>query len=180
VADPQSGETVPIGTLGEIWTRGSCVTKGYFDNEEATRQALTEDGWLRTGDLGSMASDGYLTIQGRMKEMIIRGGENVYPREIEEVLLSHPAVAGACVVGLPDAEWGESIAAFIQLRAGIAEAESELTTFCRARLASYKTPRVWRFVDEFPQTASGKVQKYVLREQFLKEVRAGKSMDGAS
>jgi fatty-acyl-CoA synthase len=179
VADPQSGETVPIGTVGEILTRGSCVTKGYFDNEEATRQALTDDGWLRTGDLGSMASDGYLTIQGRMKEMIIRGGENVYPREIEEVLLSHPSVAGACVVGLPDAEWGESIAAFIQLRAGNAEAESELTTFCRARLASYKTPRVWRFVDEFPQTASGKIQKYVLRDQFLKEVRAEKSLDGA-
>jgi fatty-acyl-CoA synthase len=179
VADPQSGETVPIGTVGEILTRGSCVTKGYFDNEEATRQALTDDGWLRTGDLGSMASDGYLTIQGRMKEMIIRGGENVYPREIEEVLLSHPSVAGACVVGLPDAEWGEIIAAFIQLRAGNAEAECELTTFCRARLASYKTPRVWRFVDEFPQTASGKIQKYVLRDQFLKEVRAEKSLDGA-
>jgi fatty-acyl-CoA synthase len=178
VADPQSGETVPIGTVGEILTRGSCVTKGYFDNEEATRQALTDDGWLRTGDLGSMASDGYLTIQGRMKEMIIRGGENVYPREIEEVLLSHPAVARAYVVGLPDAEWGEIIAAFIQLRAGNAEAESELTSFCRVRLASYKTPRVWRFVDGFPETASGKVQKYVLREQFLKELRAEKSPDG--
>jgi fatty-acyl-CoA synthase len=177
VADPQSGETVPIGAVGEILTRGSCVTKGYFDNEEATRQALTDDGWLRTGDLGSMASDGYLTIQGRMKEMIIRGGENVYPREIEEVLLSHPAVARAYVVGLPDAEWGEIIAAFIQLRAGNAEAESELTTFCRVRLASYKTPRVWRFVDEFPETGSGKVQKYVLREQLLKELRAEKSLD---
>jgi fatty-acyl-CoA synthase len=177
VADPQSGETVPIGAVGEILTRGSCVTKGYFDNEEATRQALTDDGWLRTGDLGSMASDGYLTIQGRMKEMIIRGGENVYPREIEEVLLSHPAVARAYVVGLPDAEWGEIIAAFIQLRAGNAEAESELTTFCRVRLASYKTPRVWRFVDEFPETGSGKVQKYVLREQLLKELRGEKSLD---
>ncbi|MGU7781096.1 AMP-binding protein [Burkholderia sp. PU8-34] len=179
VADPRSGDTVPIGTLGEIWTRGKCVTKGYFDNEEATRQALTDDGWLRTGDLGSMASDGYLTIQGRMKEMIIRGGENVYPREIEEVLLGHPAVAGVCVVGLPDAEWGEIVAAFVQLRAGNAEAEHELTDYCRARLASYKTPRVWRFVDAFPQTASGKIQKYVLRDQFLEEARAEKSLDGA-
>src|SRR5260370_8081738 len=98
---------------------------------------------------------------------------------MEEVLLSHPAVAGACVVGLHDAEWGEIIAAFIQLRAGNAEAESELTTFCRARLASYKTPRVWRFVDEFPQTASGKIQKYVLRDRFLKEVHAEKSLDGS-
>ncbi|QBR03398.1 AMP-binding protein [Paraburkholderia pallida] len=180
VANPQSGETVPFGTVGEIWTRGSCVTKGYFDNAEATRQALTGDGWLRTGDLGSMASDGYLTIQGRMKEMIIRGGENVYPREIEEVLLSHPAVVAACVVGLPDAEWGEIIAAFVQLKAGRAEGESELTSFCRTRLASYKTPRVWRFVDQFPQTASGKVQKYVLREQLLKEARTDKSLDGGS
>jgi fatty-acyl-CoA synthase len=179
VINPQTGETVPIGVTGEILTRSSCVTRGYFDNEEATRQALTSDGWLRSGDLGSMASDGYLSIQGRMKEMIIRGGENVYPREIEEVLLRHPAVAGACVVGLPDAEWGETIAAFIRLRSGAIETESDLATFCRAHLASYKAPRVWRFVDEFPQTASGKVQKYILREQYLKEMQPETSQNSS-
>jgi fatty-acyl-CoA synthase len=177
VTDPHTGETVPTDVSGEIWTRSSCVTLGYFDDEEATRKALTKDGWLRSGDLGSMARDGYLKIQGRMKEMIIRGGENVYPREIEEVLLRHPAVEGACVVGLPDAEWGEIIAAFVRLRTGADATESELTVFCRTRLASYKAPRVWRFVDQFPQTASGKVQKYILREQYLEELQSEKSQN---
>lgn len=171
IADPESGATVPVDTVGEIWTRSRCVTPGYFDNDAATREALTPDGWLRTGDLGSMAGDGYLSIRGRIKEMIIRGGENVYPREIEDLLLSHPSVAGAAVVGLPDREWGEIIGAFVQLRPGTAATARELDAFCRKSLAAYKTPRMWRFVERLPMTASGKIQKFVLRNAYLSEAR---------
>lgn len=169
VIDPASGETVPLGVVGEICARGCGVMAGYFDNPGATAQALDAEGWLHTGDLGSLDAQGYCRIQGRLKDMIIRGGENIYPREIEDVLFTHPGIANVSVVGVPDAEWGEQVAAFIQPRAGVPVGTDELATFCRAHLAPFKVPRIWRVVAAFPQTASGKIQKFALREQVLKE-----------
>ncbi|MDE1566580.1 AMP-binding protein [Aquabacter sp. P-9] len=169
VIDPLSGETVPLGVVGEICARGCGVMAGYFDNPGATAHALDAEGWLHTGDLGSLDAQGYCRIQGRLKDMIIRGGENIYPREIEDVLFTHPGIANVSVVGVPDAEWGEQVAAFIQPRAGVPVGTDELATFCRAHLAPFKVPRIWRVVTAFPQTASGKIQKFALREQVLRE-----------
>jgi fatty-acyl-CoA synthase len=159
IVDPDTGETVPIGVIGEVCAKSICVMKGYFGDLKATTQAIDAQGWLHTGDLGSMDAQGYLRIQGRIKDMIIRGGENIYPREIEDALHTHPGVTHASVVGVPDPEWGEVVVAFVQPRPGHNLSGDELGEFCRARLASYKTPRLWRFVDHFPQTASGKIQK---------------------
>ena len=167
--DPVSGDTVPLGTVGEICARGCGVMAGYFDNPAATAIALDAQGWLHTGDLGSLDADGYCRIQGRLKDMIIRGGENIYPREIEDVLFTHPGIANASVVGVPDAEWGEQVAAFIQPRAGVSLGSEDLAAFCRQHLAPFKVPRIWRFVEAFPQTASGKIQKFALRDQLLTE-----------
>ncbi|XHC09169.1 AMP-binding protein [Labrenzia sp. ac12] len=165
VADPSTGKTLPVDTVGEICTRGPCVMTGYFDDKNATTAAIDPEGWLHTGDLGSMDAAGYCQIQGRLKDMIIRGGENIYPREVEDVLFTHPGVAGVAVVGVPDADWGEVVAAFVQLRPGQKREPSDLEAFCRQHLASYKVPRIWRMVDQFPQTASGKIQKFLLRGQ---------------
>jgi fatty-acyl-CoA synthase len=167
IVDPDTGETAPLEKIGEICTRGYGVMKDYFDNPGATAHAIDKDGWLHTGDLGSMDRYGYCRVQGRLKDLIIRGGENIYPREIEDVLFTHPAIASVAVVGVPDREWGEIVVAFVQTKA--ATDEAALTAFCRERLASYKIPRIWRFVEQFPQTASGKVQKFVLRDQYLTE-----------
>jgi fatty-acyl-CoA synthase len=141
--------------------------KDYFDNPGATANAIDSDGWLHTGDLGSMDKFGYCRVEGRLKDLIIRGGENIYPREVEDVLFTHPSIESVAVVGVPDHEWGEIVAAFVQTKA--ATDQAALIAFCRDRLASYKVPRVWRFVEQFPQTASGKIQKFVLREQYLAE-----------
>jgi fatty-acyl-CoA synthase len=159
--------TVPAGTVGEICTRGYHVMTGYFDAPEQTRAAIDPDGWLHTGDLGSMDRRGYLRIGGRLKEMIIRGGENIYPAEIEQVLLTHPSVLDVAVVGVPDEVWGEQVAAFIRLVPGAAANPEELFAYIRARLAPHKAPRVWEFVDEFPLTGSGKVRKFALRERLV-------------
>jgi fatty-acyl-CoA synthase len=166
VIDPATGATVPLDTVGEILARGYGVMTGYFNDPDGTARALDAEGWLHTGDLGSMDADGYCRIQGRLKDMIIRGGENIYPREIEDVLFTHPAVASASVVGIGDQELGEVPAAFVQLKPGLSASGDELTAFCRQHLAVYKVPRIWRFVEQFPQTASGKIQKFVLRDQF--------------
>jgi fatty-acyl-CoA synthase len=166
IADPATGLSAPPGVIGEILTRGYHVMKGYFDDPAATRETIDAAGWLHTGDLGSADERGYYRIEGRLKEMIIRGGENIYPREIEQVLYAHPAVADVAVVGVPDDHWGEQVAAFIQAAPGQAATAEELTAYCRTRLAAHKTPRHWRFVAGFPLTASGKVQKFVLREGF--------------
>ena len=163
IAQPGDGATVALGQVGEICTRSTCVMAGYYNDPASTAQAIDADGWLHTGDLGTMDGLGYLRIAGRLKDMIIRGGENVYPREIEDLLQNHVAVAEAAVVGVPDNEWGEQIAAVVRLRGPVTS--DELTTFCRLHLASFKVPRLWRFVDEFPQTASGKVLKLELRDQ---------------
>ena len=140
---------------------------GYFDDPAGTARALDPEGWLHTGDLGSLDEHGYLRVQGRLKDMIIRGGENIYPREIEDLLLTHPDVADAAVVGVPDQEMGEQVAAFIRPVAGRTPDLDQLNAFCREHLATYKTPRIWQVVHDFPQTASGKIQKYVLRDRYL-------------
>ena len=170
IVDPIDGHTLPIEQIGEICTRGYAVMKGYYKDPEATAAAIDWDGWLHTGDVGSLDAHGYCRIEGRLRDMIIRGGENIYPREIEQLLFEHPAVADAAVVGVPDDVWGEIPVAFIRLSSDVQPTEEELFGFCRQHLAPYKTPRHWRFVTQFPLTASGKVQKFVLRDQFIKGV----------
>ena len=168
IADSSTGKPVPIGAVGELCARGYLVMKGYWNMPEETASSIDAEGWYHTGDLASMDERGYLRIEGRLKDMIIRGGENIYPREIEDVLYSHPAVAEVSVVGVPDARWGEVVAAFIRPSAE-APTQQELFLFCRERLAAYKTPNHWVFVDAFPLTPSGKIQKFVLRERFVAE-----------
>jgi fatty-acyl-CoA synthase len=165
IADPRTGQTAACGTTGEICTRGYLVMHAYLGDPEATAAAIDPDGWLHTGDLGSMDERGYCRIQGRIKEMIIRGGENIYPREIEDVLLSHPGVAEVAVVGVPDRFWGETVGAVIRPSTAVPPTEAELTEVCRSRLAAYKIPNRWLFTTAFPLTASGKVRKSVLSAQ---------------
>lgn len=168
IVDPGSGETVPIGQIGEICTRGYHVMTGYFENEVATRAAIDADGWLHTGDLGAMDARGYCTIEGRIKDMIIRGGENIYPRELEELLFRHASVGDVAVIGLPHEKWGEEVAAFIRPAAGHKVNREELFDYMREHLAPHKTPRHWFSVEAMPLTGSGKIQKFRLREQWQK------------
>jgi acyl-CoA synthetase (AMP-forming)/AMP-acid ligase II len=163
ILDVTSGATAGPGVVGELCTRGYHVMTGYLDDPAATAAAIDADGWLHTGDLASMDARGYCRIAGRLKDMIIRGGENIYPREIEQVLLEHEDVADAAVVGVPDPTWGEQVAAFIRPAAGRTPDPERLAAHCRDRLAPHKTPRHWTVLDAFPLTASGKVRKHVLR-----------------
>ncbi len=165
IADAKTGEPVPCGTVGEICTRGYLVMQRYLGDPAATDAAIDREGWLHTGDLGSMDPRGYCRIEGRIKEMIIRGGENIYPREIELVLLSHPAVTAAAVVGIDDRFWGEVVGAAVSTSGDTPPTEAELAEFCRARLAPYKVPAQWLFTSAFPLTASGKIRKDVLSAQ---------------
>jgi fatty-acyl-CoA synthase len=169
IVDPATGSTVPVGESGELCCRGYLVMAGYFDLPEQTAAAIDADGWLHTGDLCSMDERGYVTVTGRLKDMIIRGGENIYPKEIESALLAHPDVLDAAVVGVPDPVFGEQPAAFVRTAPGAALTGEDLKTFLRRTLAPHKTPRVWRFVTEFPLTPSGKVRKYVLRDRLTAE-----------
>jgi len=165
IADVVTGAPVPVGQPGELCARGYMVMRGYHDAPAATAAAIDADGWYHTGDLASLDDRGYLRIEGRIKDMIIRGGENIYPREIEDVLFAHPAVAEVAVIGLPDPQWGEVVGAFIRLASGqAAPGPEELRAYCRERLAPYKTPVRWEFVEAFPMTPSGKIQKFKLRE----------------
>ncbi|HVT35670.1 MAG TPA: AMP-binding protein [Nevskiaceae bacterium] len=166
IVDPASGEILPVGQTGELCTRGYLVMHGYNDNPQATAAAIDADGWLHTGDLASMDARGYFRIRGRLKEMVIRGGENLFPVEIENVLHEHAEVGDVAVVGVPDERMGEELAAFVRRAAGSAVTEETLRTHVRTQLAAQKTPRYWIFVDEFPLTGSGKVQKFVLRERW--------------
>jgi fatty-acyl-CoA synthase len=175
IAGIETGEILPLGAVGEICVRGYLVMHGYFEMPEETARAIDADGWLHTGDLGSMDERGYLKVTGRLKEMIIRGGENIYPREIEEILFAHPDVAEVAVVGVPDPHWGEQVAAFVRLRPGRWPTEQQLFEWVRRHLAPYKTPRHWRFVDVFPLNASGKIRKLELRDRWLEEQRAEQS-----
>ena len=166
VADPVSGQPLPRGELGELCTRGFHVMQGYFEMPEATAAAIDADGWLHTGDLGRMDARGFCTIEGRLKDMIIRGGENIYPREIEDLLYRHPAVAEVAVLGLPDARWGEEVAAFVRPAAGQHVDRDALFAWVREHLAPHKTPRHWFALQAFPLTGSGKIQKFRLREMW--------------
>jgi acyl-CoA synthetase (AMP-forming)/AMP-acid ligase II len=179
IVDTATGQTVAPGVIGELCTRGYHVMAGYLDNPDATAAAIDPGGWLHTGDLASMDERGYCQIGGRLKDMIIRGGENIYPREIEQVLFEHDDVADVAVLGIPDPVWGEQVAAFIRAAPGRAPHPEALFAYCRERLAAHKTPRHWRVVDAFPLTPSGKVKKYVLREQLLADLGAGEQVLGA-
>ena len=163
------------GAPGEICTRGYVVMRGYWEDAEATAEAVDADGWMHTGDLGVMDADGYLNIVGRSKDMVIRGGENIYPREIEEVLFDHPGVASAQVVGVPDERMGEELMAWVVSARAKTFDEDDLRAFCRERLAHFKVPRYWKIVDEFPMTVTGKVQKFKMREIAIAELGLGKS-----
>ncbi len=165
VIDTDGGGIAALGVTGEFCTRGFHVMIGYHDDPEATAAAIDADGWLHTGDLCSMDERGYVTVEGRLKDMIIRGGENIYPREIENVLVAHPDVADAAVVGLPDDYWGEVVAAFVLPRSDPAPSGDALALWCGERMARHKVPVRWEFVDQWPLTGSGKIQKFVLRER---------------
>ena len=164
------GEVVERDTTGELCTRGYSVMLGYWDEPERTAEAVDADGWMHTGDLATMDEAGYLRIVGRIKDLVIRGGENIYPREVEEFLYTHPDVADVQVVGVPDPRYGEELLAAVRLREGASVTEEELREFCRGRIAHYKVPRYVRFVDEFPMTVTGKVQKFKMREQAVAEL----------
>jgi fatty-acyl-CoA synthase len=169
IVDIHTNQVLPIGEQGEICARGYQAMLGYFDMLEATVVTLEPNGWLHTGDLGTMDERGYLRITGRLKDMIIRGGENIYPREIEALLSEHPGVASAVIIGVPDEKWGEQVAAIIQpVSSEESPSPAELHDYCRAHLATYKTPKLWFFVDQYPLTATGKIQKFVLRERVEK------------
>lgn len=170
IVAPWSDDPVEIGQRGELCTRGYLVMKGYDGEPEATARAIDLQGWLHTGDLATMRPDGCFHISGRLKEMIIRGGENIYPREIEEFLHTHPKIADAYVVGLPDAKLGESVLAWIKLKAGESLSEDQMREYCRGKIAHFKIPQYIRFVESFPMTVTGKVQKFRIREQEI-EIR---------
>ena len=149
------------------------IMQGYYGDAEATAKTLDPHGWLASGDLGSMDGDGYVRITGRLKEMIIRGGENIYPREIEDFVFTHPKVAAVAVFGVPDDYYGEEVMAWVQLHAGASATEEELRQFCKGRIAHFKIPRYIWFVDEFPMTVTGKLQKFRMREIAMKKLQAG-------
>lgn len=164
IVDPETHAPLPVGTQGEVCCRGYNVMKGYYNMPEATAQAVDTDGWLHSGDLGVMDENGYLSITGRHKDMIIRGGENIYPREIEEFLFQMEGIADVQVAGVPSPKYGEEIGAFIKIKEGHVMAPEDVRDFCRGRISHYKIPRYVAFVDDYPMTASGKIQKYKLRD----------------
>jgi len=170
VVDPETGQTVPRGTLGEFCTRGYSVMLGYWNNEAATASSIDSAHWMHTGDLAVMDDEGYVNIAGRIKDMIIRGGENVYPREIEEFLYRHPKIKEVQVIGVPDPKFGEELMAWIQPVEGEALTEADVKAFCQGQIARYKVPRYVKFVDSFPMTVTGKIQKFVMRKQSIDEL----------
>ncbi|MBO0782409.1 MAG: AMP-binding protein, partial [Ktedonobacteraceae bacterium] len=170
VIDPGTGEIVPCGERGELCCRGFLVMRGYYKMPERTAEAIDSEGWLHSGDLATMDEHGYVQIVGRLKEMVIRGGENIFPREIEEFLVRHPKVADAYVLGVPDAFFGEELLAVVRVKDGETLSERELRDDCRGKISHQKIPRYVQFVTEYPMTASGKVQKFVLRERAIREL----------
>ncbi|WP_108882737.1 fatty acid CoA ligase family protein [Anderseniella sp. Alg231-50] len=166
----EAGDTVTVGEQGELLTRGYCVMKGYWGDPETTAHAIDKDGWMHTGDLAVLDADGYCNIVGRVKDMLIRGGENVYPREIEEFLMSHPSIQQAQVFGVPDQKYGEEVCAWIVLKPGEVLSEDDVRSFCQGEIAHYKIPRYMRFVGEFPMTVTGKPQKFVMRDKMIEEL----------
>ncbi|WP_185732320.1 AMP-binding protein [Burkholderia sp. Bp8963] len=176
IVDPD-GHIVPVGATGELCTKGYSVMRGYWDDDAKTRETIV-DGWMHTGDLATLDADGYCNIVGRLKDMVIRGGENIYPREIEEFLFRHPKVQSVQVFGVPDPKYGEEVCAWIVLRAGEQMTDDDVRAFCQGQIAHYKIPRYIRFVDELPMTVTGKVQKFVMREQMIDTLRL-KAVDTA-
>ncbi len=170
VVDPISGSVVPLDTPGELCTRGYSVMLGYWNNEEATRSAIDVARWMHTGDLATIDAESYVNIVGRIKDMIIRGGENVYPREIEEFLYTHPLLQDVQVIGVPDEKYGEAIMAWVKVKPGVTLSAAEIQDFCRGKIAHYKVPRYVKFVDSFPMTVTGKIQKFIMRQQSVKEL----------
>jgi len=170
IVDPESGAIVPRGVPGELCTRGYSVMIGYWGNEEATREAIDGARWMHTGDLATADADGYVNIVGRIKDMIIRGGENVYPREVEEYLYTHPAVLDVQVIGVPSEKYGEEVMAWVKRKPAATVSGDDLAAFCRGRIATFKIPAYWKFIDEFPTTVTGKVQKFRMREMAVAEL----------
>jgi fatty-acyl-CoA synthase len=166
----EEGHVVPVGEKGDICTRGYAVMAGYWNDPERTAETVDAEGWLHSGDLGVMDKDGYVQVVGRLKDMIIRGGENIYPREIEEFLFTHPKIQDAKVVGIPDEKYGEEVCVWIKLREGEVLSEEDIRAFCKDHIAYFKVPRHIRLVDDFPMTVTGKVQKFKMREQMEKEL----------
>ena len=172
IVDPETGLIVPRGTPGEQCSRGYSVMLGYWNNEAATRGAIDDARWMHTGDLAIMDDDGYVRIVGRIKDMICRGGENIYPREVEEFLYTIPGISDAQVIGVPDEKFGEEVMAWVKLKEDVTLSGADLTALCRGRIASFKIPRYWKFVDAFPMTVTGKVQKFKMREDAGRELSA--------
>jgi fatty-acyl-CoA synthase len=170
IIDPRTGRIVPRGTPGELCSRGYAVMKGYYQNPEATRQTIDADGWLHSGDLATMNEDDYCKITGRSKDMIIRGGENIYPRDIEEFLYTHPAISEVQVIGIPDRKYGEQVMAWIKLKPGATSTVEAVQEFCKGRISHFKIPRYIKFVESFPTTLNGKTQKYKMREISIQEM----------
>ncbi|SUX33122.1 Long-chain-fatty-acid--CoA ligase [Chromobacterium violaceum] len=161
---------MPRGQSGELCVRGYSVMLGYWEDEAMTRAAIDAEGWMHTGDLASMREDGSVNIVGRVKDMVIRGGENVYPREIEEFLYRHPKIQDVQVIGVPDARYGEELCAWIRLRDGECATEEDIRSFCQGQIAHYKIPRYIEFVDSFPMTVTGKIQKYLMRRTMVEKL----------
>lgn len=170
IVNPATGETAGFGESGELWTKGFSNMKGYYNMPEKTAETLDEEGWLHTGDLAVMRADGYINIVGRVKDMIIRGGENIYPAEIEAFLMRHPKIAEAQIVGIPDPFMGEEVCALIRLKPGELAEEDEIRQYCKDNISRHKIPKIFRFIEAFPLTASGKVQKFKLREMLIKDL----------
>jgi fatty-acyl-CoA synthase len=170
VVDPAGGEVVRRGESGELCTRGYSVMTGYWNDPERTAEAIDPDGWMHTGDLATMDTEGYVNIVGRIKDLVIRGGENVYPREIEEFLYGHPDISDVQVIGVPDPRYGEELMAWIVPRPGATLDVDAVRTFCHGRIAHYKIPRYVKLVEGFPMTVTGKVQKFKMRQQAVHEL----------
>jgi len=173
VIDPSNGRIQPRGEPGEFCARGYLVMRGYWNDRERTDEAIDSGRWMHTGDLAAMDENGYVRVVGRIKDMVIRGGENIYPREIEEFMYSHPSVADVQVIGVPDERYGEELMAWIIPRPGTSVSEEAMREFCRNRIAHYKIPRYMKFVDSFPMTVTGKVQKFKMRETAIEELGLG-------
>jgi fatty-acyl-CoA synthase len=170
VVDPATGDTCAVGETGELCTKGYSVMLGYWEDPERTAEVLDDEGWMHTGDLATIDADGYANIVGRIKDMIIRGGENVYPRELEEFLYGHPDVADVQVIGVPDERYGEELMAWVIVRPGASLSGEEVREYCRGKVAHFKVPRYVKVVEEFPMTVTGKVQKFKLREAAIAEL----------
>ena len=166
----ENGKVVPRGTSGELCTRGYCVMLGYWDDIDQTQDSIDSAGWMHTGDLAVIDDEGYCDIVGRVKDMIIRGGENIYPREIEEYLFQHPNIQEVAVFGVPDERFGEAVAAWIKLREGVSMEEDEVRDYCNEQIAYYKVPKYIMIVDEFPMTVTGTIQKFIMREKTIEQL----------